>query len=140
MTWLMRAVLAFQPFLHRLHRGAGAQASNFFIRVAVSKCPDGGSRYPPPRHWLQAQGRVTVHDTAAVRHPVEQSNAASVAPQHQLAEAQECVVHIMRRVGCRDPVYEDVWHPLNLTESVLRQGKGKAGGIARGTGWPPARL
>ena len=49
-------------------------------------------------------------DAAALGHAVEQRQPALVVPQHQPAEAQKSVMHIMRRRGRGDAVDEGFGH------------------------------
>ena len=51
-----------------------------------------------------------MRDAAAFRHAVEQGRAAIVALQHQMTEAKERVMHIMRRVGRGDTVDKGFGH------------------------------
>ena len=48
---------------------------------------------------------------------LNRASAALVVPQHQLAEAQEGVMHIMRRLGRGDAIDEGFGHGALLAEA-----------------------
>jgi hypothetical protein len=59
---------------------------------------------------FRLEDRVAVRDARALRHAVEQGQAARLFPEHPAPEVEKALMHVMRRQRGGDTIDEGIGH------------------------------